>query len=334
MMSQPTNAYELMVELDSVAESSLHRHIALGDDWHPHEYVPWSQGENFQRLGGRPWSATDSSLSSLAQSAMILNLLTEDNLPTYHYEVRSRTDQEKMPASVEWIHRWTAEEARHAIVMRDYLVVTRAVDPVQLEQLRMTHVAAGNWEYSPGTITNFDTAEPSALVAGHTYTCMQEMATRISHRNTGVACNDPLAEAMLTRIAKDENLHMLFYRNLVQAAFDLNPDQAIAGVYQTMSQFAMPGVNIPGFRRMAVEMAWGNIYNVDQHYREVLLPLVRVWNLLERTDYSPNGEVWRDQLASFLATQEHEAARFLARQEERALRLATRRQDRTATMSS
>jgi acyl-[acyl-carrier-protein] desaturase len=31
------------------------------------------------------------------------------------------------------IGRWTAEEGRHAIVLRDYLTVTRNVDPVALE---------------------------------------------------------------------------------------------------------------------------------------------------------------------------------------------------------
>ena len=42
-----------------------------------------------------------------------------------------------------WVHRWTAEEGRHGIAIRDYLTVTRAVDPVALERARMTHMSAG-----------------------------------------------------------------------------------------------------------------------------------------------------------------------------------------------
>ncbi len=41
------------------------------------------------------------------------------------------------------MHRWTAEEGRHAIAMRDYLLPSRAVDPVELERLRMRHMAEG-----------------------------------------------------------------------------------------------------------------------------------------------------------------------------------------------
>lgn len=313
-----------MIELDATAEEGLNQHLDRADDWHPHEYVPWSLGEDYERLGGRAWSEDDSTLSSLAQSSMILNLLTEDNLPVYHFEARRRTDRARMPASVAWVHRWTAEEARHAIVMRDYLVVTRAVDPVKLETLRMAHVESGSWERETATVTDLDSALPSDVVADHTYTCMQEMATRISHRNTGKVSGDPCADMMLTRIAKDENLHMLFYRNMVRAAFEVAPDQAVLGVYNTMSSFQMPGVNVPGFRRMAVEMAWGNIYNIDQHYREVLLPLVRIWNIFDRTDYSPAGEVWRDKLAQFITQQEQESRSFRQRQEERAERIAAR----------
>ena len=46
-----------------------------------------------------------------------------------------------------WVNRWTAEENRHGIALRDYLVVTRAVDPVELEQLRIEQVTRG---FSPG----------------------------------------------------------------------------------------------------------------------------------------------------------------------------------------
>ena len=46
-------------------------------------------------------------------------------------------------AWINWVGRWTAEEGRHAIVLRDYLTVTRNIDPVLLERGRMTQLQQG-----------------------------------------------------------------------------------------------------------------------------------------------------------------------------------------------
>lgn len=298
-------------EIDPFVAKEIDRHLRVATDWHPHEYVPWSEGRNFVRLGGDDWDPGQSKLSDLAKTAMTLNLLTEDNLPSYHLEVNRHSNGS--PAAEEWTHRWTAEEGRHAIAMRDYLVVTRSVDPVELEHLRMAQVMQG-WRADLSK-------EPSdsyvAATAAMSYTCVQELATRISHRNTGVACNDPVADGLLARIAKDENLHMLFYRNLIGHCLDIVPDKAIEGIYTTLSDFVMPGSTVPGFKRMALSLAWGEIYNIDQHRREVVAPLIRQWNLLERTDYSAEGEVWRDKLAQFVQELDEAADKFCLQQQRR-----------------
>jgi len=62
-----------------------------------------------------------------------VNLLTEDNLPSYHHEIALIFGREH--AWGEWVHRWTAEEGRHAIAMRDYMLVARKVDPHILDEL-------------------------------------------------------------------------------------------------------------------------------------------------------------------------------------------------------
>ena len=51
----------------------------------------------------------------------------EDNLPSYHREIAEMFGRDGAWGT--WVHRWTAEEGRHAYVMRDYLLVTRGVDP-------------------------------------------------------------------------------------------------------------------------------------------------------------------------------------------------------------
>ena len=62
-----------------------------------------------------------------------------------------------------------------------------------------------------------------ACLGGLAYVSFQELATRVSHRNTGRATGDPVAEQMFARIALDENLHMVFYRNMMAAAFEVTP---------------------------------------------------------------------------------------------------------------
>jgi hypothetical protein len=62
------------------------------------------------------------------------------------------------------------------------------------------------------------------------YVAFQELATRVAHRNTGRLANDPVADRLLTRIATDENLHMVFYRDLIAAALELAPDQTLGAI--------------------------------------------------------------------------------------------------------
>ncbi|MDT5319600.1 MAG: acyl-[acyl-carrier-protein] desaturase, partial [Mycobacterium sp.] len=121
----------LLAELEPVVAANLDRHLSLAKDWQPQDYVPWSRGRDFAFLGGSDWQPEDSPLDPVAQTAMIVNLLTEDNLPSYHREIATHFGRDG--AWGQWVGRWTAEEGRHAIAIRDYLVVTRGVDPVRLE---------------------------------------------------------------------------------------------------------------------------------------------------------------------------------------------------------
>ncbi len=69
----------------------------------------------------------------------------------------------------------------------------------------------------------------------------QELATRVSHRNTGKVTHDPIADQMLARISKDENLHMVFYRNIVAAALEIAPDATMRAIADEVIGFEMPG---------------------------------------------------------------------------------------------
>jgi acyl-[acyl-carrier-protein] desaturase len=289
---------DLLRELNQVVEGELNRHIEQAKEWFPHDYIPWSEGRNFDGLmGGEPWSPEDAPVSDVARSALIVNLLTEDNLPSYHHEIALIFGRDD--AWGDWVHRWTAEEGRHGIAMRDYMLVKRMVDPVELERFRMTHMSQG-----------YESAHSGELVHSLAYVSFQELATRVSHRNTGRYTNDPLCDQLLARIAADENLHMVFYRNLLRAALELAPDQTMQAIRDVVKGFQMPGTDIPGFQRKAVEMAVAGIYDLRSHRDEVVSPILRFWKVWDVEGLGAEGEQARSELSTLMDDLDKQAARF------------------------
>lgn len=305
----------LIRDLEPVVSVELERHLTVQKNWYPHEYVPWSEGRDFAGpLNGDAWEAKDSRLTAVAQDSLVLNLLTEDNLPSYHTEIAISMGRDGAWGT--WIERWTAEEARHSIVIRDYLMATRGVDPYELEDLRMAHMSLG-----------YQTPYVNDMLHTIAYVSFQELATRISHRNTGKISDDPIAENMMQRIALDENLHMLFYRNTLSAALDMEPNASMRAITDVVTNFGMPGANMPGFGRKAVQIALAGIYDMQQHLDEVIAPVLRAWKVFERTDLSGDGLKAREELAAFLAKTTLESNRFNEKRELYFERLIARGQE-------
>ncbi|MBL7500704.1 acyl-ACP desaturase [Frankia sp. CNm7] len=291
---------DLLRELEPVAAANIDRHLGLAVDWMPHEYVPWSQGRDFDTL---PWEPEQSALSEIAQLAFEVNLLTEDNLPSYHREIAAAYGRDGAWGA--WVGRWTAEEGRHAIAMRDYLMVTRGVDPAELERGRMHQMQQG---YDSGNKT------PLQVIA---YVTFQELATRIAHRNTGRFTEDPIAEKLLARVAADENLHMIFYRNLVTAALELDLNRTVQAIRDEVIGFAMPGTGIINFDAKARRIADAGIYDLRIHHDEVLTPILRQWKFFALEGLDDTAEQARSEVAAFLegldALANHQAEKRAAR---------------------
>jgi acyl-[acyl-carrier-protein] desaturase len=297
-MSTTITQTQMLLELEQVVEENLNRHLSVAKEWFPHEYVPWSDGRNFDGpLGGEAWSPEDSPMSDVARSSLVVNLLTEDNLPSYHHEIALLFGRDA--AWGDWVHRWTAEEGRHGIAIRDYLLTSRAVDPVELERLRMQHMSTG-----------YESAHSEDLVRSLAYVSFQELATRVSHRNTGRLTDDPVADQLLARVAADENLHMVFYRNLLKAALELAPNQTMRAITDVVTTFQMPGTDIAGFQRKAVQMAVAGVYDLRQHRDDVVAPVLRFWNVFDIEGLDAEGEQARAELASFMEDLEKQALRF------------------------
>jgi acyl-[acyl-carrier-protein] desaturase len=311
-MSDTMTQTQLLLELEQVVEENLNRHLKVAKEWFPHEYVPWSDGRNFDGpLDGDPWTPEDSPMSDVARSALVVNLLTEDNLPSYHHEIASLFGRDA--AWGDWVHRWTAEEGRHGIAIRDYLLTSRAVDPVELERLRMDHMSSG-----------YESAHSQDLVRSLAYVSFQELATRVSHRNTGKVTDDPVADGLLARVAADENLHMIFYRNLLAGALELDPNQTMRAITDVVTTFAMPGTDIAGFQRKAVQMAVAGVYDLRQHKDDVVDPVLRFWKVFELEGLDAEGEQARTELAEFLEGLEKQALRFEDKRDVLKARMAAR----------
>ena len=96
----------------------------------------------------------------------------------------------------------------------------------------------------------YDHDSPDTL-RGLAYVAFQELATRIAHRNTGRYSDDPVADRIMVRIAADENLHMVFYRDILAAALEIEPSRGGPAIVDEVLAFEMPGAGIPGFVRKA-----------------------------------------------------------------------------------
>jgi acyl-[acyl-carrier-protein] desaturase len=311
-----TSVASLMDELTPVAERLTERHYETCKPWYPHEHVPWSLGRDF--APGEAWDAAEVPLPDPVRSALFVNLLTEDNLPYYFQTIDATFGN----AGVwrEWSHRWTAEEARHSIALRDFMTVTRALDPRELEDGRMAQMSSGQ------------VPQPATPVDAFVYVALQELATRIAHRNTGKALTDslgehPVAQAgydVLSRVAADENFHFLFYRDLTSAALEIAPSIVLPAIERQVREFEMPGTGIPGFKQHAEAIARGGLYNLQQHHDQILQPVVVKWWKIESLQgLTSEAEVARDAVLDRVQRIGKAARRLAERAREAAERAKT-----------
>ncbi|MDQ3468892.1 MAG: acyl-ACP desaturase, partial [Actinomycetota bacterium] len=158
--------------------------------------------------------------------------------------------------------------------------------------------------------------EPESAADGIVYVALQELATRIAHRNTGRMIGDPVGFDVMKRVAADENLHFLFYRDLVTAALSLDPSSMIKAIERQVIGFEMPGGGIPGFAQHASAIAKAGVYDLAIHHDQILVPVVlRHWDVEQVTGLDDDAERSRDRLLARLAKSERVARRVTARRE-------------------
>ncbi len=279
------NETDLLHELAPEAERLLERHLSTSKEWFPHQLVPWDRAATCDPR--TPWDVEAHPMDEAVRQALFLNLLTEDNLPYYTVKLDSMFGMDHPWGA--WNRRWTAEEGRHSIVIRDYLTLSGAIDPVALERARMQQVSHGFHQ----PIAN--------AFEGLVYVALQELATRISHRNTGkrLAEYDPEGYEVMARVAADENLHYLFYRDASTAAVLLDPSSMVLAMEVQVRDFEMPGTGVEGYRDIAKAIARAGIYDLAIHHDQILVPVImRHWRLESLEGLTPEAEKARERLVA------------------------------------
>ena len=284
-------------DLDPALESQFaallvrHKEATAKTGWAYREFLP---------LDAFRASTIDRSiLSPKAYLAVETALLTEVNLPWYTAGLSRGL--EKCPAPIrEFVRVWTSEEDQHATLLECYLLVTGNGDHDVRARARKAMLSAG-WDTA---LTPFE---------GMVYTTIQEAATRTFYLCTARACDEehPALCAALRRIAKDETLHMAFYRDVVKAHLDLDPDY-LRPLAEVMLRFEMPwsAAVLGDFEERRARLAAHGIFRLSDYLEEVVQPLWSYWGLDERTPQEEETRQAQLQLRRYRAT-----LRKIARQE-------------------
>src|SRR5205085_870889 len=154
---------------------------------------------------------------------------------------------------------------------------------------------------------------------GFVYVALQELATRVAHHNTGKAlqATDRAGYEVMKRVAADENLHYLFYRDLATAALAIDPSAMVLAIERQVREFEMPGTGIPDFAAHAKAIARAGIYDFQVHHDQILVPVVlRHWDLEHLEGLSPEAEQARTRVVERIERIGRAGRRFASRDSE------------------
>jgi acyl-[acyl-carrier-protein] desaturase len=265
-MAQKPVPNALILELEPVVAQNMERHLETEELWFAHDYVPFEQGENFAFLGGRDWDPSQVSLPRHITDALEILLIQKDNLAGYHREfVFSFILEEKWGR---WLGRWTAEEHLHAIALRNYLVVTREVDPTANEDVRVEHVMKG---YRADTYSQIE-----RLV----FMAFYERTYAAYCRNLEAQITEPVLKGLMGRIAKDEERHEEFFSNLVAHCLGYSRDETVEAIARRAADLDVVGADIDAYQDKVAAVADAGIFD-EAALRQVISDRITAWGLAD-----------------------------------------------------
>jgi acyl-[acyl-carrier-protein] desaturase len=268
-MAKKPVANALILELEPVVRDELRRHIDTEELWYAHDYVPFEQGENFAFLGGKDWDPSQVTLPRNVTDALEILLITKDNLAGYHREfVFSFILEEKWGR---WLGRWTAEEHLHAIALRNYLVVTREIDPAANEDVRVEHVMKG---YRADTYSQIERLAFMAFF---------ERQHAVFCRNLEAQIDEPVLRGLIGRIAKDEERHEEFFANLIAHLLTTNRAETVTAIARRAAELEVVGADIDAYKDKVAFMAEVGIFGPAQ-LRQVIADRIAAWGLSDEAE--------------------------------------------------
>lgn len=262
-------ANALTLELEPVVADNLQRHLDSANIWFGHDYVPWDEGENFAFLGGTDWEPSQQTLPQPVVDALEILLITKDNIAGYHRELVEHFILEWKWGR--WLGRWTAEEHLHAIVLRNYLVVTRNFDPTANEDVRVEHVMKG---YRADQFGQIETLVFMAFF---------ERAHAVYCRRLAERIDDPVLKSLVERITADEERHELFFANLVRWCLQYDEGETVAAVARRAAELQVIGADIDAYQDKVRAVADAGVFGPDQ-LRQVIADEIAALGLSDRAE--------------------------------------------------
>jgi acyl-[acyl-carrier-protein] desaturase len=268
-MAETPVANRLTLDLEPVVAENYQRHVDTAADWFAHDYVPFDQGRNFAFLGGEDWDPSEVTLPKPVVDALEILQITKDNLAAYHRELVEHFILDWKWGR--WIGRWTAEEHIHAVVLRNYLVVTRNFDPTANEDVRVEHVMKG---YRADQLSQIETLVFMALF---------ERSHGVFCRRLAEQIDDPTLKSLVERIANDEERHELFFTNLVRHCLELDDAETLRAIAAQAAALEVPGADILPYADKRAVVAEAGIFGPDQ-LRQVITDEIAALGLTDRVE--------------------------------------------------
>jgi acyl-[acyl-carrier-protein] desaturase len=266
-MAETPVANTLTIELEPVVAENLQRHLDTADEWFAHDYVPFDQGRNFAFLGGKDWDPSEVTLPKPVVDALEILLIHKDNLAAYHRELVEHFILEWKWGR--WLGRWTAEEHLHAIVLRNYLVVTRNFDPTANEDVRVEHVMKGF------RADNFSQIETLVFMA------LLERAHGVFCRRLAGQIDEPVLKSLVERIATDEERHELFFTNLVRWCLEFDEAETVAAIARRAAGLQPVGSDIHAYQDKVTNVSQAGIFGTEQ-LRQVISDELTALGVVDR----------------------------------------------------
>ncbi len=265
-MAKRPVANALTLELEPVVEANMDRHLGTEEIWFAHDYVPFDRGENFAFLGGRDWDSSSMTLPRPYTDACEILLLLKDNLAAHHRELVDHFILEDWWGR--WLGRWTAEEHLHAIALREYLVVTREVDPTANEEARVDYVTKGY------------RSEQYSQLEVLAYMAFTERTHAVFCRNLAAKLEEPLLAGLVDRIARDEGRHEEFFSNLVAHCLEYTRDDTVAAIAARAADLRVVGADIDSYADKVQNVADAGIFG-DEQLRQAISDRIVAWGVAD-----------------------------------------------------